>query len=282
MATAKVHAGEIHPHALFTLLLPLSSPGAGPSGLVAAKSLLLHHKGLFGAVCLVDVQGAVGGLWPSSPAASLARQLHPLMLANQSRHTMHFSDLAWDPDADSVPRAWHVGRYLRRYLDRYLAPCPGFRLRLGTRVVGAEPCGGGGRGEEGRWKVVLETDDGSRETALFDHVVVASGHFGEPIVPVQALPEPLRVPVVHSSQYRHLEGLLGTAPTPLKGCILVVGGQMSGVEIAGTIASHLSAVANAPGDQSALPGVEKLTVHHLVQRPIWVMPTFTTPEVSPL
>ncbi|EQL03268.1 Flavin monooxygenase-like protein [Ophiocordyceps sinensis CO18] len=191
---------------------------------------------------------------------------------------MHFSDLAWDPDADSVPRAWHVGRYLRRYLDRHLAPCPGFRLRLGTRVVGAEPCGGGGRGEEGRWKVVLETDDGSRETALFDHVVVASGHFGEPIVPVQALPEPLRIPVVHSSHYRHLEGLLGTAPTPLKGCILVVGGQMSGVEIAGTIASHLSAVANAPGDQSALPGVEKLTVHHLVQRPIWVMPTFTTPE----
>ncbi|KAM4054491.1 flavin-binding monooxygenase-like domain-containing protein [Hirsutella rhossiliensis] len=252
--------------------------GAGPSGLVAAKTLLLHPKGLFSTVCIVDVQGAVGGLWPSSPTDSLARQVHPLMLANQSRHTMHFADLAWDSDADVVPRAWQVGRYLRRYLDRYLDPCPGFRLRLRTRVVCAEPCSGGGGGGEGGWNLVLETDDGSRETAHFDCLVVASGYFGKPVIPAHALPEPLTVPVVHSSQYRDLKSLLGTTPPPANGRILVVGGQMSGVEIAGTIASHLSAAANAPDGQCALPGADGLTVHHLIQRPIWVMPTFTTPE----
>lgn len=259
-------------------MLSPSFAGAGPSGLATAKTLLLHPKGQFTSVCVVDAQAAVGGLWPSSPAEHLARHVHPLVLANQSRHTMHFADLSWDPDTEPVPRAWKVGQYLRRYFDRHLAPCPGFRLRLRTRVVAAEPCAGGETG----WRLVLETEHGDRETAHFDHLVVASGHFGEPIIPAKALPEPLAVPVVHSSQYRDLGTLLGATPMPSKGRILVVGGQMSGVEIAGTVAYHLSAAANAPDGLSALPGMDDLTVHHLIQRPIWVMPTFTTPEVGSL
>ncbi|KJZ68450.1 hypothetical protein HIM_12159 [Hirsutella minnesotensis 3608] len=241
--------------------------GAGPSGLAVAKTLLHNApKGTFN-VSVFDKQAAIGGLWPTSPADG-QRQIHPLMLANQSRHTMHFSDLAWNDEAPHVPRAWQVGLYLERYHERFLAGNPAFILRLGTRIIGAEVLQDG-------WSIVLEAN-GKQETARFDYLVVASGHFGKPIIPPKIISEPRVVPVIHSSQYRNLKALLGEQPAR-KGRILVVGGQMSGIEIAGTIAAHLSSAINSP-DKSDVAGIDHYSVHHVVQRPTWVFPTFTTPE----
>ena len=194
------------------------------------------------------------------------------MLANQSKHTMQFSDLAWEDDAPQFPRAWMVGKYLERYLDRYLAGHPDFELHLGTRVQRAEPREGGKDG----WDIVLQTQE-KEDSRRFEHLLIASGYFGKPIIP-ESLTKAASVPVVHSSQYRDLKTLLGQAAHG-KGKILVVGGQMSGVETAGTIASHLSSAANSP-DEFGIPGIDKYSVHHVVQRPIWVFPLHTTPEVS--
>jgi hypothetical protein len=58
----------------------------------------------------------------------------------------------------------------------------------------------------------------------------------------------------------------------------VVGGQMSGVEIAGTIATHLSSAANSPGP-SCIPEPGSYSVHHVIQRPVWVFPLHTSPNV---
>jgi NADH dehydrogenase FAD-containing subunit len=86
------------------------------------------------------------------------------------------------------------------------------------------------------------------------------------------------VPVIHSSKYRNLQSILGQG-TKIGGKILVVGGQMSGVEIAGTIATHLSSAANSPVP-SAVTKVEDYKVHHLVQQPAWVFPLYTSPMVG--
>ena len=195
------------------------------------------------------------------------------MVANQSKHTMHFSDQTWDDDDPQFPLAWMVGRYLRRYMDRYLTGHPGFDLKLGTRVVSATPREGGLQG----WDVVVQAN-GVEETRVFDQVLAASGFFGKPIIPA-SLQGPCDVPVIHSSAYRDLEGLLGKG-RPGGGKILVVGGQMSGVEIAGTIATHLSSAANSP-EESEVRDVGKYSIHHVVQRPVWVFPLFTSPEVRP-
>ncbi|PHH78853.1 hypothetical protein CDD80_6143 [Ophiocordyceps camponoti-rufipedis] len=241
--------------------------GAGPSGLVAAKTFLHNApKGAF-RVTVLDRQSAVGGLWPSS-VADRRRQIDPLMLANQSRYTMHFSDLAWEDDAPPVPRAHQVGKYLHRYLDRYLTPHPDFQLRLETQLVRAIQ-------SRDAWELLLKAKGGN-ETAVFDYLLVASGHFGKPMSLPGFLEPPQAVPVIHSCQYRDLKSLLGSNPPP-NGKVLVVGGQMSGVEIAGTIAAHLSSAANSPGE-TIIPGIDGYSVHHIVQRPSWVFPIFTTPE----
>lgn len=252
--------------------------GAGPSGLVAAKNLLHHRSfdpgsGSGFSVTMFDAQPRIGGLWPVEKTDG-AGLVHPLMVTNQSRHTMQFSDLAWDDSAPQLPRAWQVGRYLQQYLARYCA-CEGerFRLRLGSKVERAVPRRDG---EGRRWLVTARSEDGLVEEAEYDYLVIASGFFGKPAVPeIPGLKEPRGIPVVHSSRYRNLETLLSNGDGK-GGKILVVGGQMSGVEIAATIASHLSSAANTSG-QSTLSGTDKYTVHHIIQRPVWVFPLHTSP-----
>ncbi|OHW91861.1 pyridine nucleotide-disulfide [Colletotrichum incanum] len=229
--------------------------GAGPSGLVTAKTLL--HNAPAGAftVTVYDAQRRIGGLWPTR-ATDADGLVHPLMVANQSRHTVQFSDLAWAPEDPEFPRAWMIGRYLERYLDRYGR---GVELKLGHRVAKTD------LKDDGTWSVTVESD-GGEETSVFDYLLVSSGFFGKPIVPDVVSGE-MEVPVIHSSKYRDLRALF---PNGVQngGKILVVGGQMSGVEIAGTIATHISAAVNAP-DPSPFPSADKLTVEHLTQRPTW-------------
>lgn len=254
--------------AFSSLSLTLTLTGAGPSGLVAAKTLLHNApKGEF-RVSVIDAQHDIGGLWPTS-REDTGRQVHPLMMANQSKHTVHFSDLAWEDDAPQFPLGWQVGRYLGRYVERYLAGREDFELRLKTKVVQATP-------KDDGWDVVLRAEGEEDKTTTFDYLLVASGFFGKPIVP-EGLQAPSSIPIIHSSAYRDLKGLLGKGK-PGGGKILVVGGQMSGVEIAGTIGTHLSAAMNSL-EPSEITGIEEYSIHHVVQRPIWVFPLFTSPEV---
>lgn len=252
--------------------------GAGPSGLVAAKNLLHHSSSASGSdsgfsVTVFDPQPRIGGLWPSDKTDG-AGLLHPLMVANQSKHTMHFSDLAWEDKSLQLPRAWQVGKYLHRYLDKYCAfEGSKFHLRLGWKVEKATPRG---NKEHTSWLVTARSEEGLVDETEYDYVIVASGFFGKPITPtLPGLNEPNSIPIVHSSRYRDLETLLPNADGK-GGKILVVGGQMSGVEIAGTIASHLSSAANAPGEDK-LAGIDKYSVHHVIQRPVWVFPLYTSP-----
>ncbi|KAF7553572.1 hypothetical protein G7046_g7076 [Stylonectria norvegica] len=245
--------------------------GAGPSGLVAAKTLLHNASPGEFKVSVFDAQESIGGLWPTSKHDT-KRQVHPLMIANQSRHTMHFSELAWDEKDPQLPQAWMVGRYLERYLEKYLTGNPDFELKLGHRIEKADRSAG----PSNDWEVSVGSSS-ETQTINFDYLIVASGFFGKPIIP-ESLSKQASIPVIHSSQYRDLDSLLGKGRSG-GGNILVVGGQMSGVEIAGTIGTHLSSATHSPGD-FGIPDIEKYSIHHVLQRPIWVFPLFTSPNAA--
>lgn len=194
--------------------------------------------------------------------------MHPLMVANQSKHTVQFSDLAWDESDPQMPRAWQVGQYLERYLKRYLS---GVDLRLGQRVVHAELQDGGS------WKVQTASNQGVEEISVFDYLLVGTGFFGKPIWP-EYVPKEAEVPIIHSSKYRDLKTLLA-GQDGRSGKILIVGGQMSGVEIAGTVGTHLSSAIHSPGEK-VVENPEKYSIHHVTHRPAWVFPLFTSPKVG--
>ncbi|KAI1199049.1 hypothetical protein F5X97DRAFT_332996 [Nemania serpens] len=235
--------------------------GAGPSGLVAAKTLL-HDvpPGSFD-VTIFDSQPRIGGLWPAHKTDN-AGLVHPLMVANQSKHTVQFSDLAWRDSDPDFPRAWQVGRYLERYQKEYR----GADIRLGHKVVRTELQDGGS------WRVQTVSEKGT-ESSVFDYLLVATGFFGNPSWP-NGIPKEGELPIIHSSKYRDIESLLSKASST-SDKILIAGGQMSGVEIAGTIATHLSSLTHSPGEKP-IQNAERFTIHHVRQSPAWTVPLFTS------
>lgn len=255
----------------------LTSLGAGPSGLVAAKTLATHHLTLAPSsppvftTAVYDAHASPGGLWPSSKSDEST--IHPDMTTNLSRHTMQFSDLAWDDSLPEFPRARMVGDYLERYARTYLSGRENVELRLGRRVVGARRRGEG-------W-VVESEGQGGREEREYDFLLVASGYFGKKRFPTWAdgalTSGGSEIPVVHSTEFRDLKRLLGNQERPGTK-ILVVGGQMSGVEVASGIACELSSAANSPSP-SPIRDPDQYTVHHVSDRHTWVTPLFTTPTV---
>ncbi|KAJ2978806.1 hypothetical protein NUW58_g7378 [Xylaria curta] len=238
--------------------------GAGPSGVVAAKTLLHDVAPGSFKVTIFDSQHRIGGLWPVHKN-DVAGLVHPLMVANQSKHTLQFSDLAWRDSDPNFPKAWQVGQYLERYLKEY----GGADIRLGHKVVKTELQDGGS------WKVQTDSENGT-ETGIFDYLLVTSGFFGSPLWP-EGIPKEGEIPIVHSSKYRDIESLLSKAKST-DDKILIVGGQMSGVEIANTIASHLSSLVHSPGDK-VVQNAERFAIHHVTKSPAWTVPLFTS--VSP-
>jgi cation diffusion facilitator CzcD-associated flavoprotein CzcO len=188
------------------------------------------------------------------------------MIVNQSKHTVSFNDLAWPESAPQFPKAWEVGQYLQNYIELYL----GYEIRLNAAVVKTEIVGD-------KWKVqVQEQNSEGQPTEIldFDHIVIGTGFFGKPRVP--SMTENLQVPTVHSSQVRQIKDLLqaGGQSFQRQGKrIVVVGGQMSGVEISASIANQLSSETHSIKN-SGIPNIVDYYITNVVQRPFWVMPYF--------
>jgi cation diffusion facilitator CzcD-associated flavoprotein CzcO len=231
-------------------------------------------------VTLFEETTRIGGLWPTSASqtAENERLVNPSMRTNQSRHTVSFSDLAWQaPDEKGVekhaqfPKAWEVGQYLERYREVYGSE---WEFRFKCKVLKIER-------KSDVWSVDVHIiGDMTVEVHEFDHVIVASGFFGRPKVPA-SLSNSKDVPVWHSSRFRDVRSLItdaGKLKVDAKGNggekrkIVVVGGQMSGVEVAANVALQLSDCVNAPGEE--IMDWAEWEVVHVVQRPIWVMPLF--------
>jgi hypothetical protein len=105
-------------------------------------------------------------------------------------------------------------------------------------------------------------------------MIVASGFFGKPITP--PVLEGLSSPVIHSSKFRNMGSLnIDRKPgqPPSARNIVVVGGQMSGVEVAASLALKISSEANTPNGSNS-PSQTDLMITHVIQKPFWIMPLF--------
>src|SRR5687767_13118252 len=136
--------------------------GAGPGGLVAAKSLL--ECGLEPVIFERDRR--IGGLWQDGRGA------WPGMLTNLSRHSCVFSDFPWPADSPVFPTREAVCGYLYRYAEAFGLLS---RLRTGVTVEELVPDGD-------RWRLSL-VDGTGKSSAAFRHVVPATGIFTVPFVP---------------------------------------------------------------------------------------------------
>ena len=184
--------------------------GAGPGGLVAAKTLLRSYPSVF-QVTVFEKADRVGGLW-NVKNHTRDGYLPPNMPTNLSRFTVGFSDLSWESmrfnnkSPPMFPKAWQVEEYLEEYTRRYL---PKDIVSLRSEVTSIEKTQ---EHSKTRWRLRyshLETPESLEQT--FDYLMIASGFF--------AKPRPIRcelravdvndptIKFVHSSKYRSLEDI---------------------------------------------------------------------------
>ena len=190
--------------------------GAGPSGLASAKAVL--ELGLEPTV--FEAAAVVGGLWRNGGYT------WPGMRTNISKYNCAFSDYPWPDDIPDFPNANQVEGYLRGYAIHFrLLPY----IETSSRVAQIRRKGDG-------WAVSV--DNGAPRD--FDGVIAASGIFAKP-----DMPEISDRQAIHSAHYKGVDG---------KSRVAVIGGLMSGVEIA----TH-----------AAEAGAEVLLI---TDKPAWILP----------
>ena len=186
--------------------------GAGVSGVTAAKCLM--DEGL---EPVVFEQGtALGGIWRYDEALpDGGGPAYRGLRTNTSRQTTAFSDFPFPAHLPDFPSRAAMLQYLDDYAGHFHVR---ERIRFQTEVTRVTPAG------DGRWTVESQSQDGSR-TETFDAVVVGSGVFRDPVLPVVPGTETFTGTIMHSRAY--------TVPDRFAGqTILVVGSASSATDVA--------------------------------------------------
>ncbi|KAF7940515.1 uncharacterized protein EAE98_000642 [Botrytis deweyae] len=259
--------------------------GAGPAGLVAAKTLLKSSaKDSIFKVTVFEQGTDVGGLWAveSNPNGIINPEMH----TNLSQFTVCFSDLAWDsvdmqPPATIYPKAWQVHRYLKEYAARYI---PAGIIAFKTYVKVIEHIQTSPEEETKKWKITsiaLEGGTPIEKIEIFDYLIIASGFFSQarkipfPYTKLIQKQESQPSTILHSSQYRQLSDLSPTHPEPLPGGkILIIGGSHSGAEVASLIAMHISDAQYSPSGTGTGTGTSPPEIIHVMPHPLVSIPSF--------
>lgn len=185
--------------------------GAGPAGLVTAKTLLA--AGLD--VTIFEKGSFVGGTWVydnDNGRQYLYRNLH----INTSRALTAFRDFPFDASVQLIPDHRDLATYLKRYADHFGLT---ERVRFRSEVKEVQPIAGG----RGGWTVSLA--NAAAET--FDCVVVCTSPFADPIVP-RDIEQVFTGELLHSSAYRAPEAFVGKR-------VCIIGAGNSAVDIASDI-----------------------------------------------
>ncbi|XP_057228762.1 LOW QUALITY PROTEIN: flavin-containing monooxygenase 5-like [Malurus melanocephalus] len=192
--------------------------GGGSSGLCAIKACL--QEGLE-PVCF-ERTGDIGGLWrfeenPEDGRASIYRSV----IINTSKEMMCFSDYPIPEDFPNYMHNSKIMEYFRMYAQHFDL-LRHIRFRTSVCRVSKRP----DFASSGQWEVVTESE-GKQEMAVFDAVLVCSGHHTDAHLPLSSFPglEKFEGWYLHSRDYKNPQSFLGKR-------VVVVGIGNSGIDIA--------------------------------------------------
>ncbi|NXU17414.1 FMO4 monooxygenase, partial [Pardalotus punctatus] len=201
--------------------------GAGAGGLASIKCCL--DEGLE-PTCFESSED-IGGVWRYTDSTDDRRvSVYRSVITNTSKEMSCFSDFPFPEDFPSYLPHSLVLEYFRMYaqhfdLLRY--------IRFQTTVLSVRK-----RPDfttSGQWEVVTETD-GVCEFLVFDAVMVCTGHYQEPYLPLASFPgidSRFKGRQLHSREYRHVEAFRGKR-------VLVVGIGNTGGDLSVEL-SHVAA-----------------------------------------
>ncbi|KAK5869972.1 hypothetical protein PBY51_024644 [Eleginops maclovinus] len=193
--------------------------GAGSSGLACIK--ICVEEGLE-PVCF-ESSDDIGGLWkfkesPETERSSIYRSL----VVNTSKEMMCYSDF---PMPTGYPNYMHNSQllqYYRLYADHFDL-LRHIHFQTTVRSVAQRP----DFSSSGQWDILTFNEDGEEERHIFDAVLVCSGHYTHPSLPLSGFPgyETFSGRCFHSWEYKDADACRGKR-------VVVVGIGNSGGDIA--------------------------------------------------
>lgn len=182
--------------------------GAGPSGLVMAKSLLEEGH----CPVVFEKQSTLGGLWVLNENKTAGA--YKKTRFQSSKFTSVFSDFYVDDIKNNFFTVKDVQHYLERYAEHFHLNSS---LHYHNEVISVQERGN-------QWEVLVKKDDNISEH-IFDGVALCQGSFWQPNFPFFKGLDEFTGKVIHSSQYFDNTIFQGKR-------VLVVGNGVSAMDIA--------------------------------------------------
>ncbi len=185
--------------------------GAGPSGIIAAKSSLEYNL----KPKVFEKSNSIGGIWDLNNG-----KVWENMRTNISKYTNCFSDFPWNEDSDMFPLATDANKYLNdycKYFDIYKY------IQFNSCIINIER-------DNKKWKIEYKIGDKTR-VEYFPFVIVGTGISSIPFISFYDELNKYKGNVIHSQNYHN--------PKPYKNQnVAVIGGSYSGVEISADLAKE--------------------------------------------
>nr|XP_012423574.1 PREDICTED: dimethylaniline monooxygenase [N-oxide-forming] 4 isoform X2 [Odobenus rosmarus divergens] len=203
--------------------------GAGVSGLSSIKCCLDED---LEPTCF-ERSNDIGGLWKFTETSKDGMtRVYRSLVTNVCKEMSCYSDFPFQED---YPNFMHQGKfwdYLKEFAEHFDL-LKYIRFRTTVCSITKHP----DFSETGQWDVVTETE-GKQERAVFDAVMVCTGHYLNPHLPLESFPgiHKFKGQILHSQEYKSPEGFQGKR-------VLVIGlGNTAGdvaVELSRTAAQVL-------------------------------------------
>ncbi|NWT02401.1 FMO4 monooxygenase, partial [Mionectes macconnelli] len=201
--------------------------GAGVGGLASIKCCL--EEGLE-PTCFERSED-IGGVWRYTDSMDDTRiSVYCSVITNTSKEMSCFSDFPFPEDFPNYLPHSLLLEYFRMY-TRHFDLLRHIRFKTAALSVRKRP----DFATSGQWEVVTETN-GVRESHVFDAVMVCTGHYQEPYLPLDSFPgigTRFKGQYLHSQEYKDVEAFRGKR-------VLVVGIGNTG----GDVSVELSHVAD--------------------------------------
>ncbi|NXG64516.1 FMO4 monooxygenase, partial [Hemiprocne comata] len=177
--------------------------GAGVGGLASIKCCL--EEGLE-PTCFERSED-IGGLWRYADSMDSRRvSVYRSVITNTSKEMSCFSDFPCPEDFPSYLPHSLLMEYFRMYARHFDLLR---HIRFKTTVLSVRKCLD--FATSGQWKVVTETS-GVQESHIFDAVMVCTGHYQEPYLPLASFPgieTHFKGQYLHSQEYKDMEAFRG-------------------------------------------------------------------------